>query len=618
VSRKTLNLGILAHVDAGKTTLTERLLYDAGVIGAPGSVDAGTTQTDTLALERRRGITIKAAVVSFAIGDVTVNLIDTPGHPDFIAEVERVLSVLDGAVLVVSAVEGVQAQTRVLWRALERLRVPTIFFLNKTDRTGADCDRVCRAIAERLTPSIAPADGPALVEALAERDDDLLRDWADGREIAPATLRRALAEQTRRGLVRPVFSGSASTGDGVAALAAGIAELLPCAAGDAEAPLACSVFKIERGAGGDKVAYVRLFGGTIRTRDVVLGEKVTALAVFDRGGAVRRPAAVAGEIAKVWGLSRTRIGDAAGELPRAPTAHAFARPTLETVVVPLDPEDRHRLKLALVQLAEQDPLIDVRQDEYGTLSVSLYGEVQKEVVGATLADDYDLQVEFRETTMICIERPARIGEAVEILHAASNPFDATLGYRVEPAPPESGITFRLEVGAAVAPLHLYGKLELFAEDMERCVREALQEGLYGWQVTDSVVTLTQCMYGVADGPPSKRASSSQHDFRRLTPLVLDQALADAGTVVCEPLVRGELEVPPDAVGPVIAAVCRLDGTARASDAATVVARLPADRVHELQRQLPALTSGEGVLDLGSGGYRPVRGEPPVRPLSRRA
>ncbi|HTW05472.1 MAG TPA: GTP-binding protein, partial [Streptosporangiaceae bacterium] len=148
----TLNLGILAHVDAGKTSLTERLLFAAGVIDEIGSVDDGSTQTDTLALERQRGITIKSAVVSFAVGGRTVNLIDTPGHPDFIAEVERVLTVLDGAVLVISAVEGVQAQTRVLMRTLQRLRIPTLIFVNKIDRAGADDERVLRDIRARLTP----------------------------------------------------------------------------------------------------------------------------------------------------------------------------------------------------------------------------------------------------------------------------------------------------------------------------------------------------------------------------------------------------------------------------------------------------------------------------------
>src|SRR5436309_2292072 len=151
---RTLNLGILAHVDAGKTTLTERLLYAAGVIDEIGSVDRGTTQTDSLALERRRGITIKSAVVSFDIRGVGVNLIDTPGHPEFIAEVERVLNVLDGAVLVISGVEGVQAHTRVLMRTLQRLRIPTLIFVNKIDRAGAHGERTLRAVAEKLTPAI--------------------------------------------------------------------------------------------------------------------------------------------------------------------------------------------------------------------------------------------------------------------------------------------------------------------------------------------------------------------------------------------------------------------------------------------------------------------------------
>src|SRR3954451_9892445 len=202
-----LNLGILAHVDAGKTTLTERLLYAAGVIDEVGSVDDGSTQTDFLALERKRGITIKAAVVSVAIDDVCVNLIDTPGHPDFIAEVERALSVLDGAVLVISAVEGVQAQTRLLFRALQRLRVPTLIFVNKSDRRGAQDDAVLRRIAERLTPAIvalgsvrelgtrAAAFAPArprdaafrarLAAALAERDEGILAAYLEDETAIP-------------------------------------------------------------------------------------------------------------------------------------------------------------------------------------------------------------------------------------------------------------------------------------------------------------------------------------------------------------------------------------------------------------------------------------------------
>src|SRR5947208_13740717 len=257
---RTLNLGILAHVDAGKTTLTERLLYAVGVIDAVGSVDDGTTQTDALALEQQRGITIKSAVVSFSIDDVTVNLIDTPGHPDFIAEVERALSVLDGAVLVISAVEGVQPQTRILMRALQRLQVTTLMFVNKIDRRGAGYDQVRQAISDRLTSAIVPmgfarelgtraadftpSDGAdaefteRLAEVLGEQDDAILAAYVEGESgVSYGRLREELAAQTRRVLVHPVFFGSALTGAGVQSLMAGIGELLPAADRDVADPV---------------------------------------------------------------------------------------------------------------------------------------------------------------------------------------------------------------------------------------------------------------------------------------------------------------------------------------------------------------------------------------------
>jgi ribosomal protection tetracycline resistance protein len=570
VLRQQLNLGILAHVDAGKTTLTERLLYEAGVITKIGSVDAGTTQTDTLALERQRGITIKSAVAAFQLGDLHVNLLDTPGHPDFIAEVERVLSVLDGAVLVLSAVEGVQPQTRILFRALERLRVPTLLFINKLDRTGADAERVVGEIHERLAPDVP----------------------------------------------YPVFVGSARTGAGVAELAAGIAAHLPPAGGDATGPVSAKVFKIERGRRGERIAYARVLDGTIRTRDrVLLGDgrqgKVTSLAVFERGGAVQRSSVSAGAVAKLWGLDEARIGDWIGE-PRLVAEHHFAPPTLASVVVA---EDGNRLRTALLQLAEQDPLISVRQDG-NQLSVSLYGEVQKEVVGATLATEYGIEVEFHDTRPICIERPLRAGEALEVIHAETNPYDATLAFRVEPAAEGSGIDFRETVAHDTLPLHIYKTYEAFMEHMHEYVDEALRSGRHGWQVTDCVVTLVQCMHAVADGPPSQRGGTKAIDFRKLTPLVLAQALAAAGTVVCEPVMRVRLEIPADTIGSVTAAAARIGGLPGAPSVrgplATVEAVLPAAKIAELQRQLPGLTSGEGVLDSEFAGYRPVSGEPPTR------
>ena len=403
--RRTLNLGILAHVDAGKTTLTERLLHAAGVIHELGSVDKGTTQTDTLALEQQRGITIKTAVATFAIGDVTVNLIDTPGHPDFIAEVERVLAVLDGAVLVVSAVEGVQAQTPLLWRALERLRVPTLFFVNKIDREGADPERVVASIKERLTPAVVAVDGD-LLPALAENDEELLAAYVEGRGVEEEQLRRALAAQARSGVVHPAFAGSALRGLGLQELMAGIPELLPSQAAGEEGPLSATVFKIERDDAGHKIAYARLFSGAIRVRDRLGDEKVTALAGFEGASVVQRKAVAAGEIAKVWGLRDVRIGDPLG-IPRATGRSNFPPPTLETAVRPVQEGDKAALHLALMQLAEQDPLIDVRQDdERQEFALSLYGEVQKEVIAATLEADYGVGVTFGDTTRSASSGPA--------------------------------------------------------------------------------------------------------------------------------------------------------------------------------------------------------------------
>jgi ribosomal protection tetracycline resistance protein len=643
--RRTLNLGILAHVDAGKTTLTERLLYAAGVIGEVGSVDDGSTQTDSLPLEQQRGITIKSAVVSFAIDDVTVNLIDTPGHPDFIAEVERVLSVLDGAVLVISAVEGVQPQTPLLMRALQRLCVPTLVFVNKIDRSGADDEAVLRGISERLTPSIVAMGSvrrlgtrdarfvPSATEdaafvtglssVLAEHDDAILAAYVESdAELSYSRLRAELATQSKLALVHPVFFGSALTGTGVDSLMAAVAELLPAEAGDSDGPASGSVFKVERGAAGEKIAYVRMFSGAVQTRDrLQFGEgferKVTAVRVFDHGAAVQRDAVSAGEIGQLWGLAEIQIGDAIGNSRPAAGHYRFGPPTLETVVVPRSPDDRGALRAALAQLAEQDPLIDVRQDDVRQeLSVSLYGEVQKEVIQATLANDFGVDVGFRETTTICIERPVRTGAAVEILREPPNPFLATVGLRIEPAAVDSGVEFRLEVELGSMPL-------AFFRAVEDALRETLQQGLHGWQVTDCTVTMTHSGYLPRQSHShqgfAKEMSSTGADFRGLTPLVVMSALKQAGTAVCEPIHRFHLEVPADLLGPVLPALARLRAVPGAptirDSSCTLEGDIPAASVHELRLQLPRLTRGEGVLESVFDRYEPTSGTPPSRPRS---
>jgi ribosomal protection tetracycline resistance protein len=382
--------------------------------------------------------------------------------------------------------------------------------------------------------------------------------------------------------------------------------------------------------------------------------------VFDRGPAVQSAAVAAGQIGKLWGLGDIQIGDTVRVVETSTASHRpgangcrgpepsngwepaggsgrkpepgecrepqpgecrepepgdcryFAPPTLETVVVPCRLADKGALHLALSQLAEQDPLINLRQDDRrGEMYVSLYGEVQKEVIQATLAQEYAIDVHFRETSVICIERPIGTGEALERLGKGDNPFLATVGLRVEPASEGAGVELRLEVEVASIPLFIFKAVEEFQRAMEDTVRTTLQQGLHGWQVTDCTVTLTECGYV---SPPS-----TARDFRLLTPLVLMSALQEAGTSVYEPIHRFHLEIPADTYGSTIPILARLGAVLQSSatrdSSYTLEGEILATQVHQLQHQLPAATRGEGVLEWDFDSYQPVSGAIPTRPRS---
>ena len=451
---------------------------------------------------------------------------------------------------------------------------------------------------------------------LVEHDDTLLAAFvADENAITTAHLRGTLARQTHRMLVHPVFFGSAITGAGVDALLAGIRALLPAKTGDADGPVSGTVFKIERGHSGEKIAYVRMFSGTIHVRERLrFGNdhegKATALSVFERGTAVQASAVVAGQIGKVLGLGDVQIGDTIGARPTNAVPHYFAPPTLETVVVPRHAADRGGLHAALARLVEQDPLINMRRDESRQeLFVSLYGEVQKEVIEETLRSENNIEVEWSETTTICAEKPCGTGEAIEMLGKGDNPFIAGVGLRVEAGAPHSGIVFNIEARVNSLPLYVYKSIEEFEASMLDTVRDTFQQGLYGWRVTDCRVTLTHCEYS----PPS----TSARDYRLLTPLVLMRALQEAGTAVYEPVHHFRLEIPTDTFGPMLPVLARLGATPQAPEmegaSCVLEGLIPADRVHELHQQLPGLTRGEGVLESAFEDYSLMRGVFPVRP-----
>jgi ribosomal protection tetracycline resistance protein len=641
----SINIGIVAHVDAGKTSLTERILYETHVIDEIGRVDKGTTQTDSLDLEKRRGITIKASVVSFFFNNLKINLIDTPGHADFLAEVERSFSVLDGAILVISAVEGIQAQTRILLSALRKLRIPTIIFINKIDRSGAQADELLKRIKEKLVEHIIPLSRTedigtkqasvvqnhlhdptflqACIEQLTLQDEQLLVAYVEGETITEGRVRSALKQQVGQAQLSPVFFGSAITGVGVRELLADLGSYFPSTSSLEEAPLSGVVFKLEKEATGEKIAYVRVFAGCMRVRTPVnllrrmqggdietYAGKIQKLHLFWEGKTVQAQQVGAGEFCKVWGLKEVKIGDVVGEWSDHIKMLHFATPRYETRIEAIHSEQDHQLYQALLELAEQDPLIYVLKDDvHQIIYLRIFGEVQKEVIETMLKEQYGVDVRFAETSIICVEKPRGTGQALEVVGAEDNPFVATVGFLVEPGPVGSGVIYKSTPG--ILPL-------AFARAVEETVYAALAQGLYGWEVTDTVVTLNHTAW-----PTGSTAS----DFRNLVPLVLMEALSQAGTDVYEPINQFELSVPVHAISTAMFKLSQLravyEQPVLQNDTFFLTGTLPVATTEEFRRELPSFTEGEGVFMVQEGGFLKIEGEFPTRkrmdhnPLNRK-
>ncbi|HFK1458082.1 TPA: GTP-binding protein [Bacillus cereus] len=635
----TINIGIVAHVDAGKTSLTERILYETNVIKEVGRVDSGSTQTDSMELERQRGITIKASVVSFFIEDVKVNVIDTPGHADFIAEVERSFRVLDGAILVISAVEGVQAQTKILMWTLQKLNIPTILFVNKIDRSGANCEKVVKQIKMILSNEAFPFysvqnEGTKeariieyksyddCIERLAPFNESLLESYVNNEIVTDTLLREELIKQIAQANLYPISFGSAMTGIGVTELLENISALLPANNSSQDEELSGVVFKIEREPSGEKIAYVRVFSGCLHVRkyvDIQRGEalahkeKIKKICLFDNGDVVQSSIVPSGEFCKVWGLSDIKIGDIIGKRTDYIKDIHFAEPQMEAAIDALPKERIHDLYAALMELCEEDPLIKVWKDDvHNELYIRLFGEVQKEVIETTLFEKYNLQVTFSNTRVVCIEKPIGIGNSVEVMGEKANPFYATVGFKVERGELNSGITYTLGVELGSLPL-------AFHKAIEDTVFQTLKQGLYGWEVTDISVTLTHTGYA----SPVTTAS----DFRNLTPLVLMNALKQAETCVYEPVNEFELTVPEHAISTAMYKLAAIPATFAEpifnNDSYQLTGSLPVAKTEHFKRILHSFTEGEGLFTTKPAGFTKITAPFPTRkrvdnnPLNRK-
>ncbi|RAP74133.1 elongation factor G [Paenibacillus montanisoli] len=621
------NVGIFAHVDAGKTTTTEQMLYQSGHIRALGSVDTGTTHTDWLDVERERGISVRAAVTRFAWKDVAINLVDTPGHVDFLSEVERSLRVMDGAVLIVSAVEGVQAQTEVIWQALRDLSIPTLIYVNKMDRVGADASAVLaqlqRLLSRQSVPVMAPIGAEAafdgcvpvlaersaalhpwaepyrrmLLEAAAEQDEALLEAYLEGQPLDDAQLERVLVEGVHRCTLFPVLFGASNRGIGVKELMDAVLAYLPAPGGSEDAPVSGVIFKMERDPVMGKIAYVRLYDGVIRNRDTVLNysrdmqDKVTQIRRVQGQKTEDIGVLKAGDIAAVYGWSRARIGDIIGSPEGVPGEKRLAVPLLTVQVQWQNEAEYPAVVAAFQELADEDPLLDLQwlQDER-ELHLKVMGPIQMEVLTSILMSRFKLAVSFGAPSVIYKETPAAAGEGF-IAYTMPKPCWAILRFTIEPGERGSGLLYK----SVVRNERL---LDSYQNEVARRVPEALQQGLRGWEVTDLRVTLIEGEHHVWHTHPL--------DFVIATPMGIMNGLANTGTKMLEPMLRFRLSVPEEYGGKVMNELVLMRGEFGApvvrQERMELEGTLPVATTLDFPARLGSMTKGRGTLTTFFAGY----------------
>ena len=604
-------IGLVAHVDAGKTTLAEALLYRAGAIRRQGRVDKGDAHLDTDAMERERGITIFSKQTSLDWAGAHVMLLDTPGHVDFSAEAERTLQALDYAVLIVGANDGVEGHTETLWSLLARYNVPTFVFVNKLDLAADGLGPVMDEMHRHLSPSVVDGDAlaalvasaggagegaAALLEDVAATDEDALDEYLESGSLSAETIRRLIVQRK----VFPCFAGSALRMEGIEEFLDGVVALVQEKTWPDE--FAARVYRVSRGAHGERLAWVKVTGGVLRAKEQLSGfdrgttwnEKVDQVRIYDADSFEIAREVPAGRVCAVTGLSQVLPGSALGAEAR------LAEPALVPVLsysVGAAGADATTLVQALRELADEDPLLGVAwHEQLQEVHVQLMGEVQREVVARQLLDRFGLEVTFGA----------------------------------------GGILYRETVTAPVRgaghfePLRHYAEVQLLVEPAERGAgveagTRALEDDLdRNWQRLILTHVLEREHPGVLTGAPltdvritllggrAHLKHTEGGDFRQATYRAIRQALMTArGQGACqllEPWYRFRLGVPADKVGRALADLQRMgadfDAPVAEGDRAEIAGSAPASEIGSYALEVSAYSGGRGRLFLEYAGYRP--------------
>ena len=602
------NIGVFAHVDAGKTTLSEQLLAHAGAIRERGSVDAGTAHTDRLPIEQRRGISIKATCVQLQWKNTRINLIDTPGHVDFSAEVERSLWALDAAVLVICGAEGVQPQTEALFTALREQRIPTLLFFNKMDRPGADIHAALESAKRLLSPEVAPLwDDALLVEAACTRDDALMERYLNGDEPTAAEVLPLVEAWSRMGEVYPALKGSALRDEGIEAVLDAMLRFLPPPACKAEDELCGVVFAAHQDRTLGRGVWMRLYSGQLENRealtlpagiDPLTGEekqvqrKITQIRTVEGqdAGAFR-----GGEIAVVYGLGDVPIGFVAGDaalLPRRVEPGRLRTPLMTVQVIPEKPEQMKELREAVMTLSGEDPLLMARYTRaLDQLELQVMGAIQLEILEETLHTRFGLKAAFTKPAVIYRETLAQPAEGF-VAYTMPKPCWAIMRFRMEPGERGSGVQFASEVPVRELALH-------YQHQVEQALPLALNQGRQGWQVTDVKITLIE--------GNSHQWHTHPLDFIVATPMGIQDGLRRGGSLLLEPILSIRFLLPQDCVGRVMSDVAQMRGevtsTVTQGERAILTALVPVESSMDYASTLAAVTGGRGGMSLSLHGYR---------------
>jgi len=617
-----LTIGILAHVDAGKTSLTECLLHQAGATKAPGSVDKGSAITDSLAMEKSRGISIKASSVNFDWDNRTFQLIDTPGHIDFSAEVDRSLSVLDAVILVVSAKEGIQAHTLNLWESLLERQLPAIVFINKIDRAGVDVEQVFLDFENELGaelfalnfPEISDPEHPQLIdfkdcspfintkilelslEHLAECDESFLEQYLEGELSNLEAILELGKDKIKAKQLHGVLFGSAKLSLGIEDLLNNISTLFDKPLDYYSEPSA-KVFKIELHEKKGRLAYIKSYGTILRSKDVILSKqhrkrvKINQIFKPELGSLIQVSELKSGEIGAITSSEIIVAGDTLGIVDLKDEYSNIGTAVFAVEVIAKENKDYQKLGEALEILNLEDPVLDFQWfKEEREFQLKILGPIQTEVLKESLSKRWDIEVDFLKPKVIYKETPSQTAEGY-VRYWMPKPCWAIMTFLIEPGPLGSGVKFTSKVRTSDISTK-------YINEVKRAIPWSLRQGIKGYEVTDLSITLIE--------GSEHNVHSNPGDFLLATPMGVMRGLENAGTDLLEPMYAFEIKAHQDLLGPVSSDLnqmrAQLDAPVFNDRFFTLKGRVPVSKAMDYSMKFNATTSGKGRLKLRLDGY----------------